>query len=209
EQHQGSGHHAGPTFRPPWYSRVGQPSSQPAVSREPRRIVHAPRGRCRHESASASPLEATQEAQVRRPWRGRGGEHASRSCERRRWSPSRGRGLPFRVGGPPRSLRFRIARGAGGNAMKTARGVLGPVVLGFLCGAGWATARDAAASLAGGLPGLSEQVQALQTLVGNLQVVVTTLQSANTDLANALAAERAARIAADALLQAALTQETA
>src|SRR5262249_9604325 len=93
--------------------------------------------------------------------------------------------------------------------MKTSRSVLFPAVLTFLFGAGWATARDAAASQAGGLPGLSEQVEALQRMVGSLQVVVTNLQSANTDLANALAAERAARLAADALLQAALTQEAA
>jgi len=91
--------------------------------------------------------------------------------------------------------------------MKMSRSVLFPIALALLFGAGWATVPDSAASQAGGLPELSEQVRTLQALVGSLQAVVAQLQAANTDLGNALDAERAARLATDDALRVALAQE--
>jgi hypothetical protein len=90
--------------------------------------------------------------------------------------------------------------------MKFSRSALFPIAIAFLLGAGGID-RDAAASQAGGLPELSEQVHALQTLVASLQAIVTSLQSANADLASALATERAARMAADDALRVALALE--
>src|SRR5262249_30642537 len=64
-------------------------------------------------------------------------------------------------------------------------------------------------SQAGGLPEVAARVTVLEALVTTLQTNVTVLQTANTNLQNALNAEIAARLAADAALQTALTQEAA
>ena len=71
-----------------------------------------------------------------------------------------------------------------------------------------------AQSQAGGLPVVSDRVSVLEGVAANLQTAVTTLrtevtvlQNTNTELKNALDAERTARIAADNALQAALNQK--
>src|SRR5262249_29769251 len=99
--------------------------------------------------------------------------------------PSGSGACPPGSGGPPsgRGLVCRTSRREA--PMKMSRSVLFPVALALLFGAGWATVPDALASQAGGLPELSEQVRALQALVGSLQAVVAQLQAANTDLGNA------------------------